>query len=210
VPVTVCWAVKGGSGATVIAAALALGRRTDSLLVDLDGELPALLGVPEPSGQGVADWLASDAPPAALGRLTVDVTRTTRLIPRGTAAIGDDVHRWHDLLGWAAAQGSVVIDSGTGRPPPELLQGEGVRSLLVTRNCYLALRRASTADCRPDGIVLVTEPGRQLRKRDVEHACGAPVVASVTLDPAISRMVDAGLLATRLPRTFAKELRGAA
>ena len=67
-PVTVCWAVKGGSGATLIAATLALSCRTDSLLVDLDGELPALLGVPEPDGQGVGDWLASDAPPTALDR----------------------------------------------------------------------------------------------------------------------------------------------
>ena len=58
--------------------------------------------------------------------------------------------------------------------------------------------------------MLVVEPGRQLRKRDVEHACGAPVVASVSLDPAISRIVDAGLLTARLPRTFATELRGAA
>jgi hypothetical protein len=209
VPVTVCWAVKGGSGATLIAATLALGCPTDSLLVDLDGELPALLGVPEPGGQGVADWLLSDAPPAALERLTIDVARTTRLIPRGTATAGGDVHRWQGLLGWMATQGSVVIDAGTG-PPPLALQGGGIRSLLVTRNCYLALRRASSSDCRPDGIVLVTEPGRQLRRRDVEHACGAPVVASVGLDPAISRMVDAGLLTARLPRAFARELRGAA
>jgi hypothetical protein len=209
VPVTVCWAVKGGSGATLIAATLALCCRTDSLLVDLDGELPALLGVPEPDGQGVGDWLASDAPPAALDRLTIEVARTTRLIPRGTAVIDGQGRRWRDLLGWLATQGSVVIDAGTG-PPPDALQGDGVRSLLVTRNCYLALRRASAAGCRPDCVVLVTEPGRQLRKRDVEHACGAPVVASVSLDPAISRMVDSGLLAARLPRTFARELRGAA
>ena len=62
-PVTVCWSVKGGSGTTVVAATLALSCPTDSLLVDLDGELPAVLGLPEPAGQGVADWLASDAPP---------------------------------------------------------------------------------------------------------------------------------------------------
>ena len=58
---TVCWSAKGGSGTTVVAAALALGSPTDSLLIDLDGELPAALGVPEPSGQGLSDWFASDA-----------------------------------------------------------------------------------------------------------------------------------------------------
>ena len=51
-PVTVCWSVKGGSGTTVVAATLALSCPTASLLVDLDGELPAVLGLPEPSGQG--------------------------------------------------------------------------------------------------------------------------------------------------------------
>ena len=84
-PVTVCWAAKGGSGTTVVTATLALSCPTDSLLVDLDGELPAVLGLSEPAGQGVADWLASDAPPGALDDLAVDVDRTTRLIPRGSA-----------------------------------------------------------------------------------------------------------------------------
>ena len=41
---TVCWSAKGGSGTTVVAAAFALGSSIDSLLVDLDGELPAALG----------------------------------------------------------------------------------------------------------------------------------------------------------------------
>ena len=62
VPVTVCWAAKGGSGTTVVAATIALACPTDSLLVDLDGELPAVLGLPEPAGQGVADWLVVRCP----------------------------------------------------------------------------------------------------------------------------------------------------
>ena len=208
-PVTVCWAVKGGSGTTLIAATLALSCRTDALLVDLDGEIPALLGVPEPGGQGVADWLVSDAPPSALERLTIDVDRTTRLIPKGTGPASASDERWHALLGWLALQGSVIVDAGTGSPTPALVDA-GARSLLVTRNCYLALRRVSTLACRPDAVVLVTEPGRRLRRRDVEHSVGAPVVAAVSLDPAVSRIVDSGLLTARLPRGFANELRGAA
>jgi hypothetical protein len=209
VPVTVCWALKGGSGTTLIAAALALSIRTDSLLVDLDGELPMVIGGPEPVGQGVADWLASDAPASALAHLAVDIDRTTRLIPRGTAVPDAHDDRWQDLRAWLATQGSVVIDAGTGAPPAALV-GDGVRSLLVTRNCYLALRRAALASCRPDGVVLVKEPGRALGKRDVEHSVGAPVIASVSIDPAVSRSVDAGLLVSRLPRLLTRDLRGAA
>ena len=86
-PVTVCWAAKGGSGTTVVTATLALSCSTESLLLDLDGELPAVLGTERPTGQGVADWLCSDAPAGALDDLAVTLDRTTRLIPRGTRPV---------------------------------------------------------------------------------------------------------------------------
>lgn len=207
--VIVCWSAKGGSGTTVVAATLALTRPVETLLVDLDGELPAALGMPEPPGPGVAEWLASDAPPASLLDLAVDIDRTTRLIPRGTVAIDAASSRWSELVPWLAARTGTVIDAGTGPPPPEL-GGHDVRSLLVTRACYLALRRAVALPCRPDGVVLVAEPGRALRAHDVERAVGVPVVATVSIDPAIARAVDAGLLAARLPRILQRELRGAA
>ena len=84
--VTVCWSAKGGSGTTVVAATLALATATDSLLIDLDGELPAVLGLPEPAGQGIADWLACDAPPRALADLAVEVNGSTQLVPSRGAA----------------------------------------------------------------------------------------------------------------------------
>jgi hypothetical protein len=84
------------------------------------------------------------------------------------------------------------------------------RSLLVTRPCFLALRRAATAPLRPSAVVLVAEPGRSLARRDVEQHLGVPVVAEVEVDPAVARAVDAGLLAARLPRSLARELRHAA
>ena len=59
-------------------------------------------------------------------------------------------------------------------------------------------------------MVLLTEPGRSLTRVDVEDCVGAPVVAEVSVDPAVARAVDAGLLASRLPRGLAKELRRAA
>ena len=66
-----CWSAKGGSGTTVVAAALALvlARQQPTTLVDLAGDIPAALGLPQPSGPGVADWLAS--PTADLGGQTL-------------------------------------------------------------------------------------------------------------------------------------------
>ena len=71
-----CWSAKGGSGTTVFAAALALvmGQRRPTVLVDLDGDAPATLGLAQPSGPGVAEWLASPSADAlALANLTVTV-----------------------------------------------------------------------------------------------------------------------------------------
>jgi hypothetical protein len=208
--ITVCWSAKGGSGTTVVAATMALAAPTEVVLVDLDGELPAVLGLPEPPGQGVADWLASDAPPAALDDLSVDVDRTTRLVPRGNSVVDRAHPRWAELARWLIERRTpVIVDAGTGTPPGPLLDAGG-RGLLVTRACYLALRRAVAMAHRPAGVVLVVEPGRGLHARDVENAVGAPVVATVDLDPAVARAVDAGLLRTRLPRGLVRELRSAA
>jgi hypothetical protein len=209
VPVTVCWAAKGGSGTTVVTATLALSCAPDSVLVDLAGDLPAVLGLTRSPGQGIADWLRSDAPAAALDDLAVVVDRTTVLIPRGAADLDAGSARWAELVEWLTSRTSAFIDAGTGVPPHGLLCDE-VRSLLVTRACYLAVTTASALPYRPDGIVLVSEPWRSLRPFDVERAIGAPVVATVSHDPAVPRAVDAGLLRARVPRMLARELRGAA
>ena len=208
--VTVCWAAKGGSGTTVVAATLALSCPTDSLLVDLDGELPAVLGLPEPSGQGVADWLGVRRP-ARRARRPRRLRRPHHPADPPGCRAGRPATRpagpssWR---GWPPARRRSSTPA-PGRRRSTSLDGD-VRSLLVTRACYLALRRAVAAPCRPDGVVLVAEPGRALRAADVERAVGAPVVAAVSHDPAIARAVDAGLLAARLPRLLARELRGAA
>lgn len=199
---TVCWAVKGGSGTTVVAACLALASPTPRLLVDLDGELPAALGIPEPAGQGLCDWFATDLPASAIGELAIDLDATTRLVPRGAAPLPAAPERWAALADWAATCPlEPILDAGTGTVPPALATAAaGVRLTLVTRLCYLALRRAAGADPRPDDVIVVAEPGRALHARDVEQAIGAPVVATLTVDPAVARAVDAGLLAARVPR----------
>lgn len=209
-----CWSAKGGSGTTVVSAALALvlSHQRPALLVDLDGDSPAALGIAEPCGPGVGDWLASPtADPAALHRLAIEATDTLQLVPRGSPpACSTTDARWADLAAALAGRATtVVIDAGTGPPPPSLV-GAATHNLLVIRPCYLALRRAVATGVQPSGIVLIGEPGRALTARDVERALGAPVVAELQYDPAVARAVDAGLLAARLPRSLANSLKSAA
>jgi hypothetical protein len=83
-------------------------------------------------------------------------------------------------------------------------------SLLVLRPCYLALRRALAAPVRPSAVVVVEEPHRALDPTDIEDVLGVPVRAVVPWDPSISRCVDAGLLAARMPRLLVSALRTAA
>ena len=213
--VTLCWAAKGGSGTTVITAALALCLPRHSLLVDLDGELPAVLGLAVPDRPGVDEWLRSSAPPDQLGELVIDVDPTTSLLPRHEGvemARGApiDESRWIEFAEWLRRQHhdgvEVFIDAGSVPPSPAMVASAD-QVLLVTRLCYLSLRRARAAPVRPTGVIVVEEAGRSLRSRDVEYSLGAPVVATVSVDPAIARAVDSGLLTNRLPRVIGRELR---
>ncbi len=203
------WSVKGGSGVSVVAAGLAavLARGgTDVLLVDLDGDQPALLGLPTPDGPGVRDWLAvADGDPAALGRLELDAAPSLRLVPRGDADGWSPERTGHLVDVLEADRRAVVVDAGPDAGPASALRSAGT-SLLVVRPCYLALRRAVRARATADGVVLVEEPGRSLDVVDVERALGAPVRAVIPWDPAVARAVDAGLLTARLPRGFARSL----
>ena len=209
----VCWSTKGGTGTTVVSAGFALvsSKSRSSALVDLGGDSPAALGLADPPGPGVHDWLQSpSADGEALLRLMVPVTDSLQLLPCGHRGRPVAPQRWADLaVALASLAPSVVVDAGPGEPATELL-ASAAQSLLVTRQCYLALRRVVADGPRPTGVVLVTEPGRALTSRDVEHAVGAPVVAEIPWDPAISRAVDAGMLCTRMPRSLAVPLREAA
>jgi hypothetical protein len=213
VSVTTVWSVKGGQGVSVVAGVLAalLGERHGSvLLVDRAGDQPAVLGRPEPTGPGVHDWLAvshGDGP--ALARLEVDGPREIRLVPRGRARSWPPL-RERDLAAVLGADPRpVVVDAGLrdARTGP----AEGVapigRSVLVVRPCYLALRRVAAAVDPPDDVVLVVEPGRALDRRDVEHVLGRRLAAVVEYDPAVSRSVDAGLVAVRPPAPLRRSLR---
>lgn len=206
---TICWAAKGGSGTTVFTAARALAATTPTLLVDLAGDVPAALGLAEPDGPGVLDWLRSSSPAERLSKLEQRVAEHLEVIAAGEHRPSSD-HRWFELAAHLRAEPrDVIVDAGTGRPPGPLLAAAD-ESLLVTRACYLALRHAVADGVVPTGIVLVEEPGRSLRAADIESSIGAPVTSTALLDPAIARAVDAGLLVSRLPAAWRRQLRRAA
>ena len=212
-----CWSAKGGSGTTVVAAALSLllGRVAPGggLLVDLAGDAPAALGLGELTGPGARTWLGAEAtPPDALARLEVPAVEGLHLLPAGSPSGPLRSERAALLASLLAADArAVVVDCGPLDSPAAItLAGRATISLLVLRPCYLALRRAQAAPIRPSGVVLVSEPGRALGRADVEAVLGVPVRAVVPWDPAVARCVDAGLLARRLPRLLERSLRRAA
>lgn len=211
-----CWSSKGGAGTTVVTAALALvlARRepTGAVIADLAGDIPAALGIAEPDSPGLAGWLAAgpSVPADALGRLEAQALPSLALLPRGSGPLAPE--RADVLTALLAADARpVVADCGSEPDGAALAVAAGAtRSVLVTRACFLSLRRALSAPLRPSEIVLITEPGRSLGRLDVEDCIGAPVVAEVAVDPVVARAVDSGLLATRLPRGLARELGRAA
>jgi MinD-like ATPase involved in chromosome partitioning or flagellar assembly len=208
-----CWSAKGGCGTTVVATCLALllaaREPGGAVLADLAGDAPATLGLPEPDSPGLAGWLAAGGgvPADALSRLEVRSSRGLALLPRGDGVLEP---ARAGVLAALMAQGvrPVVADCGA-RPEgaAAVLAGSAPRSLLVTRPCYLALRHAARSVLRPTGVIVVREPGRALDRHDIEQVVGVPVLAEVGTDPAITRAVDAGLLAApRIPRALERAL----
>jgi hypothetical protein len=82
-------------------------------------------------------------------------------------------------------------------------EADVVRWLVVRGPCYLSLRAAVEYRWEPDGVILLAEPGRALSAADVADVLGAPVVAQVPVEPAVARVIDAGLLLARLHRLSA-------
>ena len=215
-----CWSTKGGSGTTVIAALVSLHAAQDRdrpvLIVDLCGDLPAVFGCAETTA-GLGEWLRSDLALCSLERGLEELTPHLSLLPRGQAPL--TARRSDELVEWLDSDAVVVVDAGVLRTDThqtgsrsgdeELrwrLAAEADRSILVTRACYLALRRAVSLPVRPSGVVLVAEAGRSLTRSDCERAIGTPVLATVAVDPDIARAVDAGMLRTRVPKGAIKAL----
>lgn len=207
----VCWSVKGGSGTTVVASTIALMRAAESqrgaLLVDLAGDVPAVLGLAESAGPGINDWFAKcdHGSRMTLQSIAIQATANLQMIARGSKLLDTNENFSELCAALKTFDLPIIIDAGCGLPSPDLL-AHATSSLLVTRPCYLSLRRAAQLSVLPTGIVLINEAGRALGKHDVEAVIGAPVIAEITFDAAIARAVDAGLLASRIPTIMSKQL----
>lgn len=215
-----CWSPKGGTGTTVVATSLALllarSAPSGALIADLAGDVPAVLGIPEPSGPGLADWLEADADVAtdALARLEIPAHPPLGLLALGGVvrpACASSSARGEVLAAALAADvRPVVVDCGAGSEGAgRALAAAATVSLIVVRPCYLGLRRALAAPLRATGAVVVDDGRGSLTAEDVAAVLGIPVAATVPLDPAVARAVDAGLLASRLPRPLSRALRRA-
>jgi MinD-like ATPase involved in chromosome partitioning or flagellar assembly len=190
--IILCRSVKGGAGTTVTAAALGLllsaRHRGGGHVVDLQGDMPAALGIAEPESAAACE-----------------VNSALRLLPRRIEDNASET-QWLSLVTeLQSLRGPVVVDAGTKLLGSALIDAAAA-TYLVTRPCYLALRRATTAIHRGgfvvDGCILVNEPGRALTSNDVATVLRTPVRAEIPVDSTISRAVDAGLLAHRVPRAL--------
>lgn len=203
---TIFHSAKGGNCTTVTAAAHAATKSANGeamCLVDLCGDLPAVLGIAEPDGPGVLDWLAEtcDEGVGDLLARAVRVTENLSLVHRGARFI-EGRPRWSELVALVCAHRGIVVDAGTGFVPDEVHDAADV-SVLVTRPCYLSLRRAVHG--RTSGrVAVVDEPDRALGIADVAHVLGVRSPIRVPHSAAIGRAVDAGLLVERAPRLFAE------
>ena len=214
------WSVKGGVGTSVVAAATAIrlaSEDRETTLVDLTGDQPALLGMTAgamPSEPGIGDWVAAGDGVAAdaIGRLLEDVAPGLRLLRQGSRpvlgsgpeldlqpSLEDRRRRLVLALEVLARIGPVVVDAGLD--PSELRSDLATahRPVCVLRSCYLALTRAQQVSGPYDWVILVEEPGRALRARDVASAVGASNVKRVAWDPRVARSVDAGTIVSMLP-----------
>lgn len=209
-----CWSIKGGTGVSVVVAGMAMARAgrepaDDTLVVDLQGDQPCLLGAPAPPGPGVAGWLAAgeDVPDDALHRLAHEVAAGVHLLPAGTGPLPDV--RSAALADALQREGpGVVVDVGVASDGAlsGAVLAEASTSLLVVRACPLTLERLDHLPAVPTGVIVVRDRRRSVTWRQIGAAAEAPVVAELELDPAVAASVDGGVLHRPLPRRFLRVL----
>jgi hypothetical protein len=212
------WSPKGGSGTSVLTAAVAviLAREPSAgcRLGDLSGDQPAIFGLAADPELGLADWLTAgpETPSEALDRLAVEVAPGVALLPLGgpaSALAARPAAEAGAALAVALRDGPVpaVVDCGSAAEPAARAVAEVAdATVVVVRGCYLALRRAVRAPALACtvGAVLVEEPGRSLARREVADVLSVPILARVPLRDQVARAVDAGVLAARLPDVLAR------
>jgi len=197
--ITVVYSYKGGVGTSVVAASLALHSaeaKISTLMVDTLGDQPGILAVNSPL-QGYGDWVnnnCSTGPPLHI--LAKKVIPYLDLLGRGTRY---KFNRATATIALAALSHefyyyNVIIDAGTQDPVWWGKQGDF--DVMVVRSCYLNLRRIGSIPPNTK-VVMVSEFGRALTRQDVEVSIGQNVSVVIPHTPAISRIVDAGLLPVR-------------
>ena len=197
---TIFQSPKGGSGTTVTAASYALAtaeHHGKAMLIDMCGDSRAVLGMADTDAPGLNDWLGEShhaGADALIGSGTA-MENGLLVVHPGTRFV-TGAPRWEALAGALSSWDfPVIVDAGTHFFPEEIRAVAG-NNWLVTRACYLALRRATRMP-RPTGAVVIKEQGRALTVRDVEAVLNVPVVATIQVDPAVARAVDAGVLPAR-------------
>jgi hypothetical protein len=202
------WSPKGGAGTSVFAAAcgLVLARHTNIRLADFGGDQPGILGVAGEPALGLADWLntGAQAPAEALDRFEVDVGRGLTLLPRGERCAFDASPEAGAALGVVLANDPRLTIADVGTADTDALRAVvevSDVSVVVLRDCYLALRRAARTPlvARAAGLVVVEEEGRALTTGALSDVLNLPVLATVPIRLGISRAVDAGVFASRMP-----------
>ena len=157
---TIFMSSKGGNCTTVTATAFSLiaaSRGLPTVLIDLCGDIPSVIGTPEPSTAGVNDWLAEDSTldAEALVKLGTPVSPGLVVVHRGARFVQGQP-RWSDL---AAAMSTlpmnIVIDAGIGYLPDELRNGKADVTMVV-KQCYLSLRRATQLS-KPTNVIVIRE-----------------------------------------------------
>lgn len=209
---SVFFSAKGGNCTTVCAAAHAIvaASTRDSarpvVIVDLGGDMPAVLAVAESESPGINDWLSESCRQSVdeLVASAVPVAPGLVLVHRGAPFV-EGRPRWGDLASLLGTH-DVVLDAGTGWFPPEVAAAAR-ETVLVTRPCYVSLRRAVRLP-KPTQVFALCEPGRALSVDDVGHVLGVSPVR-VPWDTSISRAVDAGLLVQRAAQLFGEALTAA-
>ena len=218
------WSPKGGSGTSVVAAAVALvsAGREERRLADLGGDQPAILGLPllVRPGAGSPTGCRPGWRPGRRLRRSASTRWPSRSFPvspccpRGPDADVRLTPEAGAALAVALRDGGVVVlDAGSGRDRDGAVRAAvevADTALMVIRPCYLALRRAvgDPRLARSAGVILVEDPGRALEAADVAAVLGVPVVGRVPVRAEIARAVDAGVLRDRLPNPLATAAAG--
>ena len=200
---TILSSPKGGTGTSVVAASLAIVSSSSSptLLVDLAGDQAAILGLPQPP-IGLSDW-ANGMTYREFDEIVSLCHDNLYLAPTGTCDFETlNANAWDKLLRALSLKHSegcnIIVDLGRADIPLALRKIVDT-CYLVTRPCYLALRRAVDLETAFSGVIVVNEPDRVLTSRDVESVLKLRCVAEIPYTSEISRRVDSGLLKSRLP-----------